>query len=183
MRTSLTRVLRVTILAAALTACHATPPQVAPVPAAQSEWSATLLQSRDEISAGRYAVAERLLAEFAARYPASPEATEATYWRALYKLDPANPAAAPHDASLLLDSYLAAGPSAHQTEAQVLRRIAAVLEARTLASTATTPVVAEKLRTTDEKAKDEELQRVKDELAKANAELERIRRRLAQPKP
>jgi len=35
----------------------------------------------------------------------------------------------------------------------------------------------------DDKAKDEELQRVKDELAKANAELERIKRRLTQPKP
>jgi TolA-binding protein len=170
-------------VATALTACHASPPQVEAVPVAQSEWSATLLQSGDEVSAGRYAVAERLLTEFAARYPASPEATEATYWRALYKLDAANPAAAPRDASVLLDSYLASGLGAHRTEAQVLRHIAAALEARTLASSAATPALAEKPKTADEKAKDEELQRVKDELAKANAELERIRRRLAQPKP
>jgi hypothetical protein len=32
-------------------------------------------------------------------------------------------------------------------------------------------------------SRDEELARVKDELAKANAELERIKRRVATPKP
>ena len=35
----------------------------------------------------------------------------------------------------------------------------------------------------DDKAQSEEIARLKDELAKANAELERIKRRLAQPKP
>ena len=33
----------------------------------------------------------------------------------------------------------------------------------------------------DDRARDEEIQRLKDELAKANAELERIKRRLAKP--
>jgi hypothetical protein len=32
-------------------------------------------------------------------------------------------------------------------------------------------------------ARDEEMQRLKDELSKANAELERIRKRLSQPNP
>ena len=35
----------------------------------------------------------------------------------------------------------------------------------------------------DEKARDEEITRLKEELSKANAELERIKRRLAQPNP
>ena len=90
--------------------------------------------------------------------------------------------AAPREALALLDTYLSSTAGSHRTEAQTLRRVAAALETRAAAATVAAQLKPEPPKVED-KAKDEELQRVKDELAKANAELERIRRRLAQPKP
>jgi hypothetical protein len=157
---------------------------LAPAPSsASSDWTASLAQASQEVQSNRYAVADRLLADFVARYPNSPEALESSYWRALFKLDPANPATAPHEAGVLLDGYLATpAAGAHRTEAAVLRRVASSLEPRP-ALTAAAPAAPPGAARADDKARDDELQRLKDELAKANAELERIKRRLAQPKP
>jgi hypothetical protein len=152
-------------------------------PAPQAEWPALAAQASQEAGAGRFSIADRLLTDFAARYPASNEAGEATYWRAMYKLDPSNPNASPREAGLLLDAYVANAVAPHRTEAFTLRRIAAVLEGRTTPA----PTQASIVRTAPvdtqaaDKAKDDELARLRDELAKANAELERIRKRLAQP--
>lgn len=183
MRVPLPRVARAVVMASVLAGCQASQPQImATGPTARNEWSSTLLQSRDEVTGGRYGVADRLLVDFAARYPASAEASEALYWRALYKLDPANASGSSREAAALLDSYLAGGHGARFMEAQALRRIVGALETRAAASTVGTPAPGEKPRTAaDDKAKDDELQRVKEELAKANAELERIKRRLAKP--
>ncbi len=157
-----------------LTACHSAAPATVPSPASRADWTAYQLQISQEVSAGRYGVADRLLGEFATRYPASSEAVEAMYWRALYKLDPANQTGSPHDAAVLLDGYLATPNAPRRTEAAMLRRVAAALELRQTASTTVVPPKVDQA-TTDEVA------RLKDELAKANAELERIKRRLAQP--
>lgn len=174
------RAARYAVLVAALTACSTGQTRLAePIPAGRTEWTAWMLQASQEAAAGRYAVADKLLADFTTRFPASPEAAEAMYWRAVYKIDPSNGSAVPRDASVLLDGYLASGTTAHRTEAQTLRRIAGALDARGPAVQVPGKVDVVK---TDEKARDEELQRLKDELAKANAELERIKRRLA-PKP
>ena len=158
-----------------------TPGPEAPSPT-ESEWAGSLTQTWQEVGAGRYAVADRLLADFATRHPGSVEAMDATYWRAVYKLDPANPTSSAHDAIALLDAYLASGQTPHRLEAQAMRRVALALEARPKESapaSATGTVSQPK----DDKAQSEEITRLKDELAKANAELERIKRRLAQPKP
>ena len=81
----------------------------------------------------------------------------------------------------MLDSYSQAkGEVAHRSEAMVLHRVAMTLDARTGAVVPAAPATVLK---PEDKAKDEELQRLKDELAKATAELERIKRRLASPKP
>lgn len=163
----------------ALGACTTAQPRLAE-PTPRSEWAVWLTQASQEASAGNYAVADKLLSDYGVRYPASPEAAEAMYWRALYKLDPGNPMAAPRDASVLLDGYLASGTTAHRTEAQSLRRVATWLETQ---ARATTPAVKAEVVKVDDKARDEELARLREELARANAELERIKRRLAQPKP
>ena len=131
-----TRATRLVILCAALTACRGTPPQLAPsVAPAAAEWQAVLPQATQEVSAGRYAAADKLLAEFGARNPSTEAATESMFWRALFKLDPANPAPAIHEASMLLDSYLQAQHGGHRHEATVLRRVSSALEARTVALT------------------------------------------------
>lgn len=183
MSPSFVRASRIVVVAVALTACSTGQPQLAELSPARSEGTAVILQASQEASAGRYGVADKLLADYSTKYPTSADAAEAMYWRALYKLDPANQTATPHDAVVLLDSYLATAQSTHRAEAQTLRRVAAALEARAaaVASGATQPKTDPPK--VDDKAKDEELQRLKDELAKANAELERIKRRLAQPKP
>ena len=170
------------VIAVAVSACTTAQPRLAePSPAPRSEWNAWLLQASQEATVGNYSTADRLLADYGARYPATPEAAEAMYWRALYKMDPSNTASAPKDASVLLDGYLASGTATHRAEAQTLRRVASALEAAKVTAPSTTakPEVVKP----DDKAREEEMGRLRDELARANAELERIKRRLAQPKP
>jgi hypothetical protein len=150
-----------------------------PVAAGRTEWSTWLTQASQEAAAGHYAVADKLLADYTVRFPATSDAAEAMYWRALYKLDPSNASPAPRDAAVLLDGYLASGAAPHRAEAQTLRRLATALDARTAAAPAPAPKV--EVVKVEDKARDEEIQRLKDELAKANAELDRIKRRLAQP--
>ena len=182
MSAPLGRTVRRVLGVAALTACGSTGQTrlADPIPAGRTEWAPLFAQSSQEAAAGRFAVADKLLADFSVRYPASAEAADAMYWRALYKLDPNNGSAAPRDAAVLLDGYLASGTAAHRMEAQALRRVATVLDARAVAASAS-PAKTDVVRAED-KARDEEIQRLKEELGKANAELDRIKRRLA-PKP
>jgi hypothetical protein len=113
------------------------------------------------------------------------EALDASYYRALFKLDPANPTGTVRDAEALLDAYLAvSGPLPMRADATTLRRIATALEHGTAVATSSPNASGSSAAApATDKARDEELQRVRDELTKANAELERIKRRLAQPKP
>jgi hypothetical protein len=166
-----------------VTACttgqqHLNEPTPGPV-----EGTTTIAQAATEASAGRYGVADKLLSDYSTRYPATAEAADATYWRALFKLDPANPNASPRDAAQLLDTYIATNLGTHKAEAQALRRVAGAIEARAIAATNSITAPKMELPKPEDLAKDEELRRVKEELAKATAELERIKRRLAQPKP
>lgn len=158
-----------------------TTPVPAPVTSA-TEWAATLAQASREARDGRFTIADKLLADFSSRNASAAEAPEAMYWRALYRLDPANQGASARDAAALFDMYLTSGHTSRRNEAATLRRVAGTLEASASASSSATAPRSETVRT-DDKAKEEELARLRDELAKANAELERIKRRLAQPKP
>ncbi len=158
--------------------------RAAPLPDPRNEWEAALAQAEREVLAARFGVADRVLADFAEHHPNTNEGFEAIFWRALYKLDPTNATAAPHDAAALLDTYLAASLTVpHRAAATTLRRVAGSLERPAPApAVASTPNSSTPSTGTD-KSKDEEVARLKDELAKANAELERIKRRVATPKP
>jgi hypothetical protein len=154
-------------------------PEPTPVPTAASEWPRTYSQATTNAREGRLPAADRALTDFAARFPGSPEAVEVPYWRAVLKLDPGNPTAS-HEALQLLDAYLAdTSFRAHRTEATTFRRLQAALEQRTAALAAQ---VAAPPPHADDKARDEENQRLRDDLAKANAELTRIKRRLTRPR-
>jgi hypothetical protein len=154
-------------------------PEVA-APSASSEWPSASARAQAEARESRLGIADRVLTDFAQRFPESPEAAEVPYWRAIYKLDPNN-AVASREAIALLDSYLANAPNGlHRAEALAMRRVAAALESRTAALAAQLAMPAPKA---DEKAHEEELSRLREELAAANAELARIKRRLARPKP
>jgi hypothetical protein len=173
-------------------------------PTIDRDWDNTLLLARVRASEGKFGTADSMMSRFATQYPGTHEALETAYWRALFDLDPANHGASFASAMALLDAYLSErGPREHGAEAATLRRIAghmdelnklaatALAEARD--SSATARVTAPDSRADPRPPiagdvslptpADAEIKRLKDELAKANAELERIRRRLAQPPP
>jgi hypothetical protein len=173
---------------------HASPP-----PSSRA-WPPALSLAQAYAARGEFAAADSALAEFAARYPGTPEALETAYWRAVYRLDPSNRDLSVESSMALLDAYLAdTRPHQHGAEARTLRRIAGELDrlnrlagnalaqqAKDATSTPSTRVGAaeprpEGTRTAPDTAAQDEIRRLRDELAKANAELERIRRRLAQP--
>jgi hypothetical protein len=126
------------------------------------------------------------------REPSKSEAAaDSLYWRAVRHLDPSNRNGTLDSAVVYLDAYLACKDKlSHSTEAAVLRSLArnaqqlARLEAALQQARANAD---NRPRESDSKGRDEEyvkeIQRLKDELAKANEELERIKKRLAAPKP
>jgi hypothetical protein len=163
---------------------------------ALADWPTLLGRSQQAALERRYDDAERMLTEFAQRYPNTREATETLYWRAVYRLDPNNREVSIPTALTSLDSYLRSeGSVAHRLEAETLQRIGRNLETLgravgTMASVATStpaPVspaqsaAAPDRSATELRARDAEIQRLKDELAKANDDLERIKRRLTAP--
>jgi hypothetical protein len=183
---SVGRIARVALVSLAMAACAPAVASNAPPAPSPGELPSLLAQVSQDVVAGRYGVADRVLSDFATRYPASPDAVDVLYWRALFKLDPANQIAGPRDAAPLLERYLSAPePLAHRAEAMVLQRIATAFEARQVAAAAAATAAAAPAPAAprDDKAKDDEIAKLKDDLAKANAELERIKRRVASPKP
>ena len=154
-------------------------PEATPEPTAASEWPVVHARVITDAREARLPAAERALTDFAQRFRGSPEAAEVPYWRALLRLDPANPAAL-RESVALLEAYLANTPDGiHRIEASALHRLGVVVEQRnaTLAAIPSATVARP-----EDKARDEEIQQLREDLAKANAELDRIRRRLARPR-
>lgn len=145
-------------------------------PAAERDWPAAYLAAQSAADHGSYADADKALADFAASHTGSPQALESAYWRAVYKLDPANKDASTREAIAGLDKYLANPGGDHRGEATTLRRIAVQLLSldRALNAPKTDDAAA---------TRDEEVKKLKDELQATKDELERIKRRLAAPKP
>ena len=71
-------------------------------------WPTAYVAAQLAADQGRYDDADHILATFAHDYPGTAEAQESGYWRAIYKLDPANKTANTRDALAGLDAYLAA---------------------------------------------------------------------------
>ena len=171
------------------------------LPAPVRQWPATLARAQAAAARGDFDQADSALAQFAAAYPGTPETLETAYWRALYRMDPSNHAESMTAAMAALDGYLADHrPRPHVAEARTLRRLAGQIDglnhlaATTIAepkevATAPAPKAAagdlrgDAAKSADTQANEAEIKRLKDELAKANAELERIKRRLSQPPP
>jgi chromosome segregation ATPase len=171
-------------------------------PTPQSEWRAARTSATQAAQAGRYATADSTLAAFARRRPDTDEAREALYWRALLRLDPANREAAPREAVQLFDLYLSDSVAPRALEAALLRRAAADADSLTRQMTALRTAIdaatsrAEGAASTaraeqrTDRGREQELQRLRDELAgmraeltETRAELDRIKRRVATPRP
>jgi hypothetical protein len=164
------------------------PPKPVEAPAPTRALPRVLVEVQAAAAAGRYSEADFRLETFAQEFPGSGEASEALYWRALLKLDPANREASVRDALALLDAYLKAeGAHPHQAEVATLSRMAAQRESLTrdleaareaatkAAAAVPPPVVVPK--------PDEDVAKLRDSLARTTAELERIKRRLTAPRP
>ena len=163
---------------AQLRAANATPQPM------EGQLAATLRQADQEAVALRFGVADRLLAEFADTHAGTPEAVETAFWRAVFKLDTANQTGTRREAVALLDGYLNGSTSvAHRGAALALRRAASVERTVVTVPGPSTPAAPSTAPSVRADVSTEEVQRLRDELAKANAELERIRKRLSQPNP
>jgi hypothetical protein len=177
---------RVALLAvAALCACITGRATVQRADASRS-WPSLLAQAEAAANTRRYADADRLLADFALRYPDTDEAIETAYWRGVLRLDPAARDLTTPSPAAWFDAYLKnEGTLSHRLEAQTLQRLVSRLD--TLATAAGVPAASATAsqsaagdRGAESKAKDAEIQKLKEELAKVNDELERIKRRLTQ---
>lgn len=174
------------------------------------EWPAALQAVKEAARAGRYAQADSVLAQFESRYSTSHEGREAAYWRALLLADPANPQASPSEAVRAINRYFA-GRSTAETydEANILRRILQradsltreldqtrrlIAEAQEAASeprvvTVPVPTPAAPVESRDTRPARpnrnlvEEVRRLRDELSKANQELDRVKKRLSEQRP
>ena len=173
-----------------LGACAQVPIVVAPAP---SDYDRALYHARQNVDAGNYWAADRLLEEFARTHPGTKEAQEIAFWKAAYMVDPANSLGSLAGGIAALDSYLASDSTGwYRNEATVLRRTAAAAQGPSVNLTATaapasttattdTVVVVSKSREEEIAALKDQLAKSKEELAKVSAELDRIKKRLANP--
>jgi hypothetical protein len=164
-------------------------------------WYETLRVAQELADDGSPARADSLLVQFSLAYPGSSRSPEASYWRAYFRLDPRFGSAGARDALSLLDAYLGSPEKQrHRDEALALKRVAEqVVRLNTLVDIATarptsipgaapdtanrSPADARgdvRAAVAEIRAQDAEIRRLKDALAKANAELERIKTRLAE---
>lgn len=165
----------------ALTACirparAPLPQEPPPSPPPISAWPGTLAGALRSADLGDYQAADASLAQYAQDNARTSEGLEADFWRALLRLDPFNRGASLREARAALDAYMNAGPgTTRYREAQVLRRIVEALDS------SRTMIASERAAAESRgRARDEEIRKLGEELDKTMAELERIRRRLAQ---
>lgn len=152
--------------------------QAAKTPTPVDAYALTLAAADKRVEAGDYAGADRILADFALKSKGTTEATEVAFWRAVYMVDPSNKTASLAEGIRALEIYLSS-PGVHQyrPQAQVLRRTAQSFQALRQAQAPPRVVGRDTVFVTRE----EEIAELRDQLAKANAELERIKKRLGNP--
>lgn len=163
-------------LALLLAACTRTPAAEAPAP--PDAFATALLAAERRVEAGDYSGADRILSDFALKAKGTPEAVDVAFFRALYMVDPDNRTASMAEGVRALDIYLnTQGARRYRSEALVLKRTAQTVLA--LRTSQQPPRIAG--RDTVYVTREDEIASLKDQLAKANAELERIKRRLTNP--
>lgn len=153
-----------------------------------ASWTTTLREADQMAEEGRFAAADSLLVSFAEENASNQFSREIVFWRALYHLDPRNPAGQREEAGRMLDAYLQSD-SVHwyRAEARVLRQLAGLPAPAAVASAPTGPPPARTTvpitRAADATIteKDVEIQQLRERVARLNEELERIKRRLSTP--
>ncbi|MGH9423443.1 MAG: hypothetical protein ACRD3J_25945, partial [Thermoanaerobaculia bacterium] len=107
----------------------------------------------------------------------TPEASEISFWRALYMIDPNNKSASVSEGLRAIDIYLSGPAKRYRSQAQVVKRTALALQSLRTVQLAAKPAGKDTVFVN----RDDEIAALKDQLAKSTAELERIKTRLANP--
>jgi hypothetical protein len=183
------RVGRILLVGAAVVFGCTRPHTVLPAPD-PTGWRSTFDSARRLVSDSQYAAADTLLETFARNSPGTPEANQATFWRGVLLLEPANAMGNAHAASQAFDDYVISGDTTHRTEAMALRRTSHVIDsltkARSLDSLPSVHLVVSD-DSTKSSAREQEMaktvKQLQDSLNKTTAELERIKKRLSTGKP
>ena len=169
---------------------HHRPPAAAPPPAPASDtvavpspppeppWPRTVAAVRAAVDSEQFSRADSILAAFERAERDSPDVAESAFWRAMLRADPRNPAFEPQEARRGIEVYLAAPDPRRRTEAVVMLKLLELSDSLRAAQ-ATQRSAAE----ARDHAQEEEIQKLRDDLQRTQAELERIKRRLASPKP
>lgn len=165
------------------------PPTGRPAPDSTG-WRTTFDSAQRLAADSQYTAADSLLETFARNAPGSPEANEATFWRGVMLLEPANEGGKVHDAANAFDDYVSSGDTARRTEAIALQRTTHVIDsltkARSLDSLPSVHLVVSDDSTKASVREQEMAKTVKllqDSLNKTTTELERIKKRLSTGKP
>lgn len=164
------------------------------MPAPERDWKSTLQQARAQAAEGRAAHADSLLARYASAYPDTPGANETLYWRSLFQIQSGS---ASGRVTSMLDAYLGQPLGDHRVEAEALFRTTSRIDslsqaANTLANKvqlSNGEVASAANRAADAKAdakaetkdQDAEIKKLRADLAASKEELERIKKRLAEP--
>lgn len=164
------------LASAGCTKAAAPPAGKAPEPA--SAYVAALALAEKRVAAGDYAGADRILSDVALKSQGMQEGAEVAFWRALYMVDPQNRSASMAEGLRALDLYLGDDRVKwYRAEAQVLKRTGQAVQSLR-SSQQNTRIVG---RDTVFVTREDEIAALRDQLARANAELERIKKRLANP--
>ena len=165
-----------------LASCHhrrpAAPPPAAdtvavPSPPPEPPWKRTVAAVQVAADSGQFARADSILAAFERGEPGSPDTSESAFWRAMLRADPRNPAFEPEEARRGIEAYLAAPNPRRRTEAGVMLRMLELSDSLRAAQAAQRSAAEARDRT-----REEEVQKLRDDLQRTQAELDRIKRRL-----
>jgi hypothetical protein len=152
--------------------------EVAKPPAPEIAFQTAVTSASKRVETGDYTGADRVLSDYALAHKGTPEANEIGFWRALYMVDPSNKNASVAEGLRAMNIYLANPTSKmYRAQAEAIKRVA-MLTQSLRAQQAQTKVVG---RDTVYVTREDEIAGLKDQLAKANAELDRIKKRLANP--
>lgn len=161
-----------------LTVACSHPAVVTKPPMPASGFAAAIEAAGKRADVGDYSGADRILSDFALANKATPEALEVAFWRALYMVDPNNKNASVAEGLRAIDIYISTpGNKWYRPQAQVIKRVASAMQRMRTAQPVTKIVGRDTVFVTRE----DEITALKDQLAKANAELDRIKKRLANP--
>ena len=154
-------------------------------------WATTLDSAQRLAADSDFDGADSAFAAYVRGAPTSVGAREATFWHAVWLLDPANKKGSPGAAAQLLGDYLAdSGSPPHAAEARALRRLTIRMDSlsrtRELDSVPAMHLVVSD-DSTKSSAREQEMaktvKQLQDSLNKTTAELDRIKKRLSTGKP